>query len=107
MRNNAVRVAVKPLAHHPKIYRNICVVVHKFCVQLMDKSLASLRINIDLSITPKRTMTWYVGKHHLQTLMFTEFTHTLSHHFLSHLTDYLSYLSTLSTPPITTTTKYI
>lgn len=40
-------------------------------------------------------------------LVFTRLTHILSHHLFVHFTDASAYLSTLSTPPITTTTKYI
>jgi hypothetical protein len=85
----------------------VCAKMNKFCAQLSEKSGILQRITFQFSIPPDNYPIGYVGKTSVKALMLSTITHNQSPPFLSHLTEMLSSLSTLSTPPITTTTKNI
>lgn len=59
------------------------------------------------SIAHSSTMSSCVGKYRVQAPIYSTLTHNQTMHVIRRLTDVRDYLSTLSTPPITTTTKYI
>jgi hypothetical protein len=90
-----------------KTFYKICGLVAYFCGQVQDKSLASAGITRRLSIRPPVYPQLAVGNTWVQALMFTLVTHSRVPYFFRQLTDILPYLYTSSTPPITTTTKYI
>lgn len=97
----------KLLANEHKNYSRSCALLSKFCAQLMDKCLLTRSITRQLSIGSPAGNTWTVGKTWDKTLMLQDVTHSQPPYYFYQITDAFSYLSTLSTPPITTTTKYI
>jgi hypothetical protein len=93
------------LAEIHKKYSGTCVLVGKFCVQLRDNRPDQWSINQQLSIGLRNASHRHVGKSGYKALMLSTFTHSQSPAFFRLPTDTLSYLSTLSTSPITTTTN--
>lgn len=81
--------------------------LNTFCVQQPDNYRLAAGINRRLYIGPRITTQGTVGKAGYKTLMLSPVSHKLPPAFLGNITDVPRMLSTLSTPPITTTTKNI
>lgn len=92
-------------AHHAS-RQNACALVRIFCGNQTYKSGANLRISLGLSGILTSLPCLAVGKLYMFPASIPLITPILFPCFLSRLTDKLSYLYTLSTTPITTTTKY-
>jgi hypothetical protein len=111
-RSSGLPAASKPLTPQPYtlakrdgIYHNACVKVDKFCVQLTDNLRNRQGINRHLYPARFSGLEGYVGKGRGNALMSPTIAHTRVPRFLYKITDTLRHLSTLSTPPITTTTN--
>jgi hypothetical protein len=84
-----------------------CARLSFFCGKAQEKLRLSWCINSDLYIGSLITHMQHVVKTCEKALMLSTFTHKQSTAIFTQITERLVYLSTFSTPPITTTTKYI
>ncbi|MDB5181480.1 MAG: hypothetical protein JWP13_243 [Candidatus Saccharibacteria bacterium] len=93
------------LAKRLKKYFSVCAKVDKICVQLMDNRRDSAGITQQLYIGSVHTSHNHVGKSWDKAFMLPTITHSQTTAIFRQLTDEWRQLSTLSTPPITTTTN--
>ena len=91
----------------PNIFRLCCVQSSRIWGQAVHSWWLLCARNRHLHTGQPALTTRAVCKLADNALSFTRLTHTPPHHFFVQFTDAAGYLSTLSTPPITTTTKYI
>lgn len=102
-------VPLKPLtrqlAKASKKYHSACAKAYKICVQLWHKLPYSPGITFRFSIGTLPVPYALVAKACEKTLMLSMVTHKLCTIYFRHITDTVRQLSTISTPPITTTTN--
>lgn len=86
---------------------NACVLVQKICGEVGHNVRQSAGINRGLSIAAAFKHKHYVGNTAWKPAVKPSFSHTASPAIFAGLPEVVAHLSPLSTPPITTTTKYI